>query len=160
MGGGCRLRAVSSADLPALAALERLSFSDPWSVPELREALAWTGAVAVAAEDDDQAVIGYVLGRVIVDEGEILTIAIDPERRRGGIGRQLLDAVLAAMVDRGVHAAWLEVRVSNDAARTMYASAGFVATGVRRGYYRRPPEDAIILRRELARDASVSPPPQ
>ncbi len=61
----------------------------------------------------------------------------------------MLDAALAAMTDRGARAVWLEVRLSNAAARAMYQRRGFVAAGVRRGYYRLPPEDALVLRREL-----------
>lgn len=154
MDGHCRLRPASSADIPAFAALERASFSDPWTPAQLQEALNWPGAIAVAAEGAGAAIAGYVLGRVVVDEGEILTIATDPVRRRSGIGRALLGAALSTMVQRGAHAAWLEVRISNAAARAMYQSAGFVAAGVRKGYYRRPVEDALVLRRDLTISAS------
>ena len=154
MDGHCRLRPASSADLPAFAVLERAAFSDPWTPAQLKEALGWPGAVALAAEEADGAIAGYVLGRVVVDEAEILTIATHPSRRRAGIGRALLSAALTTMVQRGAHAAWLEVRLSNEAARAMYASAGFVAAGLRKGYYRRPVEDAVVLRRDLRIPAS------
>ncbi|MEO5800744.1 MAG: ribosomal protein S18-alanine N-acetyltransferase [Gemmatimonadales bacterium] len=153
MDGLCRLRQASSADIPAFAQLELASFSDPWTTEQLRTALTWPGAVVMAAELSDGSVAGYVLGRVIVDEGEILTIATDPTRRRTGIGRALLTAALAAMVQRGAHAVWLEVRASNEAARQMYQHAGFVAAGLRKGYYRRPVEDALVLRRDLSPSA-------
>ena len=156
MAGGCRLRRVSRADLPALAALERGSFTDPWTEAQLQAAMAWPGAIAIAAEDAG-AIVGYVLGRVVVDEGEILSIATSAERRREGIGRRLLDEVMAAMRSRGAHAAWLEVRMSNEAARAMYAAAGFATAGVRPGYYRSPDEDALILRCEIPRPASPGP---
>jgi ribosomal-protein-alanine N-acetyltransferase len=147
------LRPASRADLAALTELERRAFADPWSEAQLRTALGWPGALAFIA-DDAAGIAGYVLGRVVVDEGEILSIATLPERRREGIGRRLLDAMIAAMIDRGAHSAWLEVRVSNAAARTMYGAAGFVAAGTRSGYYRHPEEDALILRRNL--DAAAS----
>ena len=150
MAGNCQLRPASRGDL---AALERRAFDDPWSEAQLRTALDWSGALAFVADDRGD-VVGYVLGRVIVDEGEILSIALSPERRREGIGRQLLDTAIAAMVERGAHSAWLEVRESNSAARQLYQLAGFVATGVRPGYYRHPEEDALILRRDLLADAS------
>lgn len=153
MAGSCRLRPVSRADLPALAALERGVFSDPWTVVQLRTATDCPGAIALVAEDDG-AIVGYVLGRVIVDEGEILSIATVAERRREGTGRRLLNAIMAAMVERGAHAAWLEVRMSNEVARAMYLSAGFATAGVRPGYYRQPVEDALVLRCELAAAAS------
>lgn len=149
MDGPCRLRPASSADIPAFARLERVSFSDPWTPEQLQEAMNWTGAVALVAEDSDGAVAGYVLGRVVVDEAEILSIAADPAMRRSGIGGALLRAAVAAMAERGAHAVWLEVRVSNDAARAMYLRAGFLAAGLRKSYYRRPVEDALVLRRDL-----------
>lgn len=157
MDGRCRLRPATSADLEALAQLERTAFSDPWTLPQLQEAFGWGGAVAFVAEADDGAIDGYVLGRVVVDEAEVLTIATHPTRRRGGIGRALLAAAMTAMVQRGAVAVWLEVRVSNEAAIAMYRKAGFVAAGVRRGYYRRPVEDALVLRHELAHPASAGP---
>ena len=149
MDGHCRLRPASSADIPAFAELERAAFSDPWTAAQLQEAMSWGGALAIAAEAADGSIAGYVLGRVIVDEAEILSIATDPGRRRAGIGRALLGAVLTAMVDGGARAVWLEVRASNEAAREMYQHAGFVAAGLRKGYYRRPVEDALVLRRAL-----------
>ncbi|HEX3928555.1 MAG TPA: ribosomal protein S18-alanine N-acetyltransferase [Gemmatimonadales bacterium] len=158
MAGPCRLRPASRADLAALADLERRAFSDPWSADELAEGLSWTGAIALIAEDAAGAIVGYALGRVIVDEGEILSLAADPDHRRGGVGHTLLTGIMAAMIDHGARAAWLEVRESNDAARAMYAQAGFVATGVRRGYYRRPPEDALVLRRQLVPAAATRSP--
>jgi ribosomal-protein-alanine N-acetyltransferase len=152
-GGSCRLRPATRADLPELAALERGVFTDPWTIEQLGAAMDWPGAIALVAEDAG-AIVGYVLGRLIVDEAEILSIATRVERRREGIGRRLLDAVMAALTQRGAQAVWLEVRMSNGAAREMYQSAGFAAAGVRRGYYRLPTEDALVLRRELGRPAS------
>ena len=148
MAGSYRLRPASPADIPALAELERGAFSDPWSADQLHDALAWSGAIAFITEDA-VGITGYVLGRVVVDQAEILSIATVARCRRRGIGRTLLDAVLARMVERGAVAVWLEVRASNDAARLMYQAAGFVTAGRRRGYYRQPPEDALVLRCDL-----------
>jgi ribosomal-protein-alanine N-acetyltransferase len=153
MAWSCRLRPATRADLPALATLERGVFADPWTMEQLGAAIDWPGAIALVAEDDG-GIVGYVLGRVIVDEAEILSIATTVERRREGIGRRLLGDIMAVMTERGAHAVWLEVRMSNGAAREMYQSAGFTAAGVRRGYYRLPTEDALVLRRELTPTAS------
>jgi ribosomal-protein-alanine N-acetyltransferase len=139
--------------VPALAALERRVFTDPWTIGQLGAAMDWPGAIALVAEDAGE-IVGYVLGRLIVDEAEILSIATIVERRREGIGRRLLGAVMAAMIERGAHAVWLEVRMSNGAAREMYQSAGFAPAGVRRDYYRLPTEDALVLRREVTPAAS------
>ena len=153
MGGPCRVRRASFADLPAFDVLERASFADPWTPAQLQEALSWTGAVALVAEAGDGTVAGYVLGRVIVDEAEILTIATHPGARRQGIGGALLGALLAEVRQRGAHAVWLEVRLSNEAARAMYQGVGFVAAGLRKGYYRQPVEDALVLRLDLQNPA-------
>ena len=151
MARSCPLRPASHADLAALAELEREAFSDPWTAEQLREALRWTGAIALITEDAS-GITGYVLARVVVDQAEILSIATRATYRRQGIGRALLDTVLATMAEHGAVAVWLEVRLSNDAARLMYGTAGFVAAGLRRGYYRQPPEDALVLRRDLTSD--------
>lgn len=141
-----RIRPTTPADLEALEGLEQSAFSDPWTVTMLEEALAGRGAVALVAVDATDAVIASVMARQVADEGEILTLAVDPAWRRRGIGRRLLAAALDQLGQGGVTAVWLEVRESNLAARLMYLSAGFIAAGVRRGYYRRPTEDAVILR--------------
>ena len=148
MARSCRLRPASLADLLELAELERAAFSDPWTEAQLRDALGWPGTIAIVAENTS-GLTGYVLGRVVVDQAEILSLATTAAQRRRGIGRALLTALLAAMVERGARSVWLEVRISNQAARAMYQSVGFVAAGRRRDYYRQPLEDALILRREL-----------
>ncbi len=149
MAGHYRLRPIIPADLDALVALELASFADHWTAEQLTAALGWREALGLVAEDE-AGVAGYLLGRVVVDHGEILSLAVLPERRRAGIGRQLLDASLEVMAVRGVTVAWLEVRVSNAAARALYRRAGFAESGLRRDYYRHPTEDALVLRREFA----------
>src|SRR5207253_2646093 len=90
--------------------------------------------------------LGYVVAWFAADEGEIANLAVDPPARGRGLGAALLDAALAEASGRGVTAVYLEVRESNATARRLYASRGFVEVGRRRGYYRKPPEDAIVLR--------------
>jgi ribosomal-protein-alanine N-acetyltransferase len=131
-------------------------FPDPWSAQQLTDAMGWPGVIAFVAEDAI-GVLGYVLGRVIVDEAEILSIGTMPRSRRQGIGRALLDAALDQMIERGARGVWLEVRQSNVAACEMYRVAGFLTTGRRRGYYRQPPEDALVLHRELPADRVIAP---
>ena len=99
----------------------------------------------LVAETKDR-VVGYVVALDAADEGEILNVAVAPDVRRGGIGRALVQAVIAALAERGVRQIYLEVRESNAGARVMYGALGFQEVGRRRGYYRRPVEDAIVLR--------------
>ncbi len=158
MADNYRLRPASSADLGGLVALERAAFSDPWTAAQLANTLAQDATIGMVIEDGAGHLAGYLFGSVVLDQAEILTLAVYPTQRRQGLGRRLLDAVLDTMVRRGIRAIWLEVRASNEGARALYAQAGFIASGVRRGYYRRPVEDALVLRRDLLADASPRPP--
>jgi ribosomal-protein-alanine N-acetyltransferase len=130
-------------------AIERVSFSDPWSEAGFVEALETPAGFGLVAERDGE-LLGYVVGRVVAGEGEILNLAVAPGVRRTGVGRALLEAALDLLVRRGGREVFLEVRVSNLAARRLYEAAGFRVVGVRPRYYRRPVEDALVLRRALA----------
>jgi ribosomal-protein-alanine N-acetyltransferase len=145
MDARSRIRRAWPADAPVLAALERRCFPDPWSTESFREALGSPGVVALIREDDGE-VTGYLLGREILGTGEVLNLAVAPERRRQGIGRALLEQAIEEIVARGGHEVFLEVRASNAAALELYQSMGFVLSGRRRHYYREPKEDALVLR--------------
>ena len=88
---------------------------------------------------------GMILARAVVDEAEILTVAVAPAAQRQGLGGRLLAAAMAAVATRGAVTMVLEVGVGNAAAQALYARAGFVRVGLRRGYYAGG-EDAFILR--------------
>jgi len=137
--------------------LERESFTDPWTARQIEMAVDDDAVIAIIAQATDGALMGYVLARAIEDEGEILSITAGPAFRRKGVGRRLLDAAISELHQRGARTAWLEVRRSNAAAHALYLGAGFVATGVRKAYYQRPPEDAIVLRRALPLTALRGP---
>lgn len=117
--------------------------ADRWGPDALALLLAMPGAFAQQIPD-----IGFVLARVVADEAEILTLAVVPEARRQGHGAVLLAAAMAGAAARGARAMFLEVADSNEAARALYARAGFAPVGRRRRYY---PDggDALVLRREL-----------
>jgi len=90
-------------------------------------------------------VIAFTIGQ----DAELLNIAVHPEHRGKGLAGQMLDALLIELRARGVRTAFLEVRESNNAARGLYDSRGFTPIGRRRNYYRRPVEDALVMRRML-----------
>jgi ribosomal-protein-alanine acetyltransferase len=137
---------VTAHDLPAIAAIEREAFSDPWSEKSFRDALAHPSIYFAAARDDANAVVGYVVAWFVADEGQIANLAVAPSGWGQGIGRALLDAALREAALREASEVYLEVRDSNDRARRLYRSRGFEEVGRRRGYYRHPVEDAIVLR--------------
>jgi ribosomal-protein-alanine N-acetyltransferase len=136
-------------DLAAVAAIERTAFSDPWSLRSFREALDSPSVYFACARSDGGGVLGYVVAWFVADQGEIANIAVASDQRGRGVGRALLDAALGEAAARGIIAVYLEVRDSNQRARELYASRGFEEVGRRRRYYRRPVEDAIVLRRTL-----------
>ncbi len=91
-------------------------------------------------------VAGYVVAYCAADEGEILNLGVAPAHRRQGIGRALVERVFQELAGRGVRTVYLEVRASNAAARQLYESLGFGEVARRARYYRRPVEDAVVLR--------------
>ena len=137
-------------DLASVATIERAAFSDPWSLRSFREALDSASVYFACARSDAGSVLGYVVAWFVADQGEIANIAVAPDQRGQGVGRALLDAALGEAATRGISAVFLEVRDSNQRARELYASRGFEEVGRRRRYYRRPVEDAIVLRRTLS----------
>ena len=144
MAAPYRIRPAQPADVAAVAAIERAVFSDPWSANDFSECLAAETPFLVALRG--QKVAGYAVAHFAADEGEILNLGVATAQRRGGVGRALVERLLEELRDRGVRVVYLEVRESNAAARRLYESLGFAAVGRRARYYRRPVEDAVILR--------------
>jgi len=136
-------------DVAAISEIERAAFSDPWSARSFRDALEHPSVYFGCARSDAGEVLGYVVAWFVADEGEIANLAVAPEGWGRGIGRALLDAALAEATQRGIESVYLEVRDSNARARRLYQSRGFEEVGRRSKYYRRPVEDAIVLRRTL-----------
>ena len=152
---------ATASDIPAVVDIERRAFSDPWSADAFREAMrnprvyfACAHATVTAGEGGAGRVLGYVVAWFVLDEGEIANIAVDPDERGKGFGSALLDAALAVAGQRAVRTVYLEVRASNHQARALYDSRGFLEVGRRKAYYRRPVEDAVVLRRILDHPAA------
>jgi [ribosomal protein S18]-alanine N-acetyltransferase len=146
------MRDAVAADAPALAALHAAAFTQPWSRDAFEAFLAEPGMRALVAE------AGLILWRTVMDEAEILTLAVAPAQRRRGIARRLLDRALELAATDGARTMFLEVSSANDAAVALYRSAGFEITGHRRGYYQSfdPPQDALNMR--LALTGASAPP--
>ena len=146
----CRIRPAQAADLPALVALERSVFTDPWSHGDFAECLHSRIATRVAEMASD--LVGYIVGRFVVNEAEILNLGVGPRARRRGVARALVRDLLAAFAGSGVRSVFLEVRQSNLPALALYQSFGFRAVAKRPRYYRRPVEDAVVLRADIMLD--------
>lgn len=132
----------------ALTALHARAFTTPrpFTAKEFRALLDTPGCFLCTAPH------GFALGRVIADEAELLTIAVDPEHTRQGVGRHLLAAFEAEARRREATRAHLEVAANNTAAQALYAAQRYLAMGQRNGYYRMPDGtrvDAVILQKAL-----------
>jgi ribosomal-protein-alanine N-acetyltransferase len=154
--GALQIRPAVEGDVGAMVAIERASFSDPWTPAALASTLRYDHMLVLVAEDTgvlagDGAAgpLGYVVAMIAGAEAEIADLAVAPSARRRGVGRALIDRLLAELAGGGVEAVFLEVRESNEAARALYESRRFRGIGRRRGYYRQPVEDALLLKREL-----------
>jgi len=145
-----RIEAVKSpAQIDAILAIEEASFSNPWTREMYLAELENPGvSFCFLARDDQGCPIGFCSVWRVLDELHINNLAVTPERRRTGVATALLTFVLAEGARLGAQRATLEVRRSNDPARYLYERFGFTVAGVRRGYYTRPVEDALVLWRE------------
>jgi ribosomal-protein-alanine N-acetyltransferase len=148
IGADSVIRQTEPDDVPAMASIEALAFGDPWPAKSFTELLSHPFSRMATAVDAAGEVLGYCIMLHAADEAEIANIAVAPGARRRGLGARLLDDAIAAGTEAGVRAMFLEVRESNVAARALYASRGFSAVGRRRGYYRHPVEDALVLCRD------------
>lgn len=95
-------------------------------------------------------IVGYVLFWLLPEEVDIHNIAVHGDFRRHGIGQALLQRVLEQARERNLSRVTLEVRISNSVAQRLYQSVGFMAKGVRKGYYSDDGEDALVMTLELA----------
>ena len=145
---GVEMRPALPNDLNAVAAIERESFSDPWTRESFAQLIGRPHLHFFVAMRDD-AVIGFSIAYAAAGEAEIANIAVAGAVRGQGIGGAVLRHLLSTLRTDGAAEVWLEVRASNAAARALYERFGFVEVGRRRNYYRRPVEDAISMRREL-----------
>ena len=139
---------MNESHVAQIAALERQFFSVPWDEDSVRSELSNELSLWLVAEDES-GVLGYVGSQTVLGESDMLNLAVRKDQRRNGIGRALTNALCDALREAGSSCLTLEVRVSNEPAKALYASQGFVPVGRRPRYYSRPIEDADILRKEL-----------
>ena len=139
---------MSKEDIPAVAGLERICFSSPWSKNALLEELHNPQAHFLVSETDGS-VVGYIGALEICSECYITNICVLPEMRRRGIASALLNAAENGARERGCEFISLEVRVSNRAAIELYEKNGYNALGERKGFYASPVENAYIMTKYL-----------
>ena len=140
-----RIDDVREEQLEKIEEIEKACFSMPWTIEQLRSQMKDSQHEFIAALDDEGRVLGYVGMMYILDEGYISNVAVAPEARRQGIGRDLIKELMARAAALDLAFVTLEVRCSNAAAIALYEKQGFVPVGKRKNYYVFPREDAILM---------------
>lgn len=136
-------RAIES-DIDAIVALEKHSFSVPWTEKSVRDTFLEERAIVLVAENDGK-FLGYCIVYSVFDEAEIARIAVEPSCRRQGVGQELLNQIKNICHEKRILYLMLEVRESNEVAREFYCAQGFGVDGIRKKYYQCPEEDAILM---------------
>lgn len=132
----------------AIARLEALNFSKPWSEEAILTELENPYAVTLVASDET-VVAGYINAHCVFENAHINTFCVAEKNRKKGVGQQLLNAVMNFAARHGAEEITLEVRKSNCAALSLYKKSGFSVAGQRKNFYRNPTEDAWILKKMI-----------
>lgn len=141
------LRRMKEKDLPSVLEIENLSYPNPWHLSSFKGEInnrPISNPYVVIFKPLDR-IIGYVIYWHLQNEVQISNIAIRPDYRQLGVGEAVLRKILHEVCFKGAEFVFLEVRPSNRAARSLYSKLGFQILGVRKGYYRNPAEDAIVM---------------
>lgn len=145
------VRELKVEDSAAVAEMEQQIFSDPWSEKSVLETVQQKQSVCFAAEKAGH-LLGYLLAYHAADEAEIARIAVQKEARRQGAAGKLMQALEHYCEEHKMEKLLLDVRESNEAARSFYTKNGFVEDGIRQGFYVNPSEDAVLMSRQLGAD--------
>lgn len=141
------VRPMLPADLAAAAAIEACA-PEAWTAGQLTEELAAQqagGAPRLFVAAGEAGLLGLAVYQLAAGEANLCTLTVAPAARRQGVGRALLEQSLAALKAEGACSCFLEARASNAPARALYGRLGFARVGLRRGFYRAPAEDAVLM---------------
>ena len=142
------IRPFEDGDAKAAFEIEQESFSDPWTCKDF-ENVGRTALYQGFCGEINGELCGFIIYYSLFEDAEILDIAVSEKYRRRGVGRSLIEKTAVAVKELGAERLLLEVRASNEGARELYRSMGFRETGVRRGYYAKPREDAVIMEKTI-----------
>ena len=138
------VRVAKESDIPAIAVLEEMCFSAPWSENAIRETMQRDESIFLVATEDGS-VAGYIGSYFCHPEGYITNVAVSPSSRRKGIGRKLIEELIRHGEEKKLSFWTLEVRESNEAAISLYSSLGFEKVGRRPRFYSNPEEAAELM---------------
>lgn len=137
------IRRMTESDAEAVASIERVCFSDPWSKEAFLSAASDKNYIYMVAEATDD-IVGMAGCICCIDEGNLTNVAVSPEYRGQGIARAVVSDLMEAARSLGIVNFTLEVREHNTSAIGLYESLGFVLEGKRPRFYSNPEEDALI----------------
>lgn len=140
---------LDRSDVRRISEIERLSFTDPWPEISFEDiAEGKKDCIFITAYSDGEP-SGFGCMYTVLDEAHIMNIAAAPDCRRRGVASMIMDALISDAISKGVSVMMLEVRESNQAAIGLYKKYGFEEVGVRKNYYRKPTENAILMNKDL-----------
>ena len=148
------IRNMTLEDIQAVAEIERQCFSQPWSEKSFEDSVQRDDTIFLVCEEhtdlsgttQEPVITGYIGMYLSFDEASITNVAVSPDFRRKGCGEQLVGAAKIAAKEAGAESIFLEVRVSNAPAISLYKRNGFEELGIRKKFYEHPVEDAIIMK--------------
>ena len=147
------IRRMTKEDISAAVQIEETCFSTPWSAQSFYDSVSREDTIFLVCEKTDEDGIvklaGYIGMYRSFEEGSITNVAVFPEYRKQGIGQKLVEAAKAEAKSVGIEAIFLEVRVSNHPAISLYEKMSFEKLGIRKRFYEHPVEDAYIMRCNL-----------
>lgn len=138
------IESMTVDDIAQVAEIERQIFSIPWSEKAFRDSMESDNTIYIVAKENDN-VAGYAGMYLSFEEGNITNVAVNPLSRRKGIGEKIVRDILNRAYEKGVMDVFLEVRETNSVAIALYEKIGFKEEGIRKNFYDKPRENALIM---------------
>lgn len=143
-----QIRPMTMTDCNQVAEIEAASFSIPWSLRAFTDTVEKPNFRYLVAEEAGE-ILGYCGFLYVLDEAEIPNVCVKASARRQGVGRKMLEVLITEAKTLGIAVLYLEVRESNEAAKALYASLGFLPNGIRKNFYEQPQENAVLMSKTL-----------
>lgn len=138
------IESMTVDDISQVAEIERQIFSIPWSEKAFRNSMESDNTIYIVAKENNN-VAGYAGMYLSFEEGNITNVAVNPLNRRKGIGEKIVRDILNRACEKGVRDVFLEVRETNSVAIALYEKIGFKEEGIRKNFYDKPRENALIM---------------